>query len=366
MSSRVQGAQAAGPLASIPADADSVRQLLDRATAIRDEELASVNVRVADWIVRLRFTDAQAASLYCTRLGGPLDDSRASRVDLTFNLLETRALGWPAPSPQRRWYRSPRQFEEMLKSLGLRGAFPAAETPAPADPFSIFDPAARIGLQLVDSLSELPPWDRGAPFRILVNLAAASRGCRLVHAATLSMRGKGILIVGAGGAGKSGTCLAGLAGGLHTVGDDYVLIAPGEPLTAFRVYRLLKQDREGLARIPGLAARTGHEQVNWQNKLELDPELLFPGCMVEEMRLSAIVMPVIARAPQTQFVPADTQTAFQQFAPSMWAQMPGARASGFMFAAWLTRQLPVFRMLLSENSSEIAGSVSRFIEEVPA
>ena len=365
MGSRVQGARAAGPLPSIPADADSVRQVLDRANAIRDEELASFNVRVADWIVRLRFTDAQAASLYCARLGGPLDDGHASHVDLTFNLLETRALGWPAPSAKRRWYGSPRRFEETLKSLGLRGAFPAAETPAPADPFSIFDPAARVGLQLVDNLSDLPPWDSGAPFRILVNLAAASRGWRLVHAATLSLRGKGILIVGAGGAGKSGTCLAGLAGGLRTVGDDYVLIAPGEPLTAFRVYRLLKQDRQGLARIPGLSARTAREQVNWQNKLELDPELLFPGCMVETMQLSAIVMPVIARVERTQFVPADTQAAFQQFAPSMWAQMPGARASGFMFAAWLTRQLPVFRMLLSEDSSEIADSVRRFIEELP-
>jgi hypothetical protein len=65
-------------------------------------------------------------------------------------------------------------------------------------------------------------------------------------------------------------------------------------------------------------------------------------------------------------VPADTQAAFQNFAPSMWAQMPGARASGFMFSAWLTRQLPVFRMLLSEDSSEIASSVSRFIGELPA
>ena len=152
--------------------------------------------------------------------------------------------------PQRGWYGSPRRFEETLKSLGLRGAFPAAEMPAPADPFSIFDPAARVGLQLVENLSDLPPWDSGAPFRILVHFAAASRGWRLVHAATLSMRGKGILIVGAGGAGKSGTCLAGLAGGLHTVGDDYVLIAPGEPLTAFRVYRLLKQDRQGLPAFP--------------------------------------------------------------------------------------------------------------------
>lgn len=351
---------------SIAADADSVRWLLDRASAIRDEELTTFDVRVADWTVRLRSTDAQAASLYCARLGGALTRSAASRVDLTFNLLETRALGWPAPSPQRGWYGSPRRFEEMLKSLGLMGAFPAAEMPAPADPFSIFDPAARVGLQLVDSLADLPPWDSGAPFRILVHLAAACRGWRLVHAATLSMRGRGILLVGAGGAGKSGTCLAGLAGGLHTVGDDYVLVAPGERLRAFRAYRLLKQDREGLARIPGLAARVAHEQINWQNKLELDPEQLFPGCMDEEMRPSAIVMPVIARARQTLFVPADTQTAFRQFAPSMWAQMPGVRASGFMFAAWLTRQLPVFRMLLSENSSEIADSVRSFIEELPA
>jgi hypothetical protein len=90
-------------LLSIPADADSVRQVLDRANAIRDEELATFDVRVADWIVRLRFTNAQAASLYCIRLGGPLDDSHASRVDLTFNLLETRALGWPTLSPQRSW-----------------------------------------------------------------------------------------------------------------------------------------------------------------------------------------------------------------------------------------------------------------------
>jgi hypothetical protein len=360
------GAGTAAPLPAMPPEAGSVRAILDRANAIRDEELTTFDVRVADWTVRLRCTDPRAASLYCARLGGALDRGRPAHVDLTFNLLEARALGWPAPSPQSGWYGSPRRFEETLKSLGLMGAFPAAEMPAPADPLSIFDPSARVGVQLVDRLADLPPWDSGAPFRILLHLAAACRGWRLAHAATLATGGKGVLIVGAGGAGKSGTCLAGLAGGLQTVGDDYLLLAPGKALTAFRAYRLLKQDRKGLARIPGLAARTAHEEVNWQNKLELDPELLFPGCMVEAIQLRAIVMPVIARAPDTRFVPTDAQAAFQQFAPSMWAQMPGARASGFMFTAWLTRQLPVFKMLLSEDSSEIASSVGRFIGELPA
>ena len=175
----MQGSVAAGPLPSTTVDADSVRRILDRASAIRDEELTTFDVRVADWTVRLRSTDAQAASLYCTRLGGSLTQGGAPRVDLTFNLLETKALGWPAPSAQRGWYGSPRRFEEMLKSLGLKGAFPAAEMPAPADPFSIFDPAARVGVQLVDKLTDLPPWDSGAPFRILLHFAAACRGWRL-------------------------------------------------------------------------------------------------------------------------------------------------------------------------------------------
>ena len=37
-----------------------MRALLDRANAIRDEDLTTFDVRVADWTVRLRFTDAQA------------------------------------------------------------------------------------------------------------------------------------------------------------------------------------------------------------------------------------------------------------------------------------------------------------------
>ena len=48
---------------------------------------------------------------------------------------------------------------------------------------------------------------------------------RIAHAASLGRDGRGILLLGHGGAGKSGTALAGVAAGLQTVGDDYVALS---------------------------------------------------------------------------------------------------------------------------------------------
>jgi hypothetical protein len=127
------------------------------------------------------------------------------------------------------------------------------------------------------------------------------------------------------------------------------------------VYNVLKQDRRGLARIRGLAEATAHLETNWQDKLELDPEELFPGCVVERVRLRAILAPKIAHAPKTQFLPVDPQRVFQQFWPSHWAQLPVGQAWGFKFAASLMRSLPTFDMLLSDDPTEIGDSIGNFI-----
>jgi hypothetical protein len=171
----------------------------------------------------------------------------------------------------------------------------------------------------------------------------------------------GVLIVGPGKVGKSGTTLAGISAGLKTVGDDYVLIAPGDPPTALRAYNVLKQDRSRIARIEGLAEATAHLETNWQGKLEFDPEEIFPGCMLERVRLRAILVPRISHATKTQFLSTDPQNVFQQFWPSMWTQLPVAHMRGFRFTASLTRSLPNFTMLLSDDPVEIGDSIGQFI-----
>src|SRR5262249_48857391 len=154
------------------------------------------------------------------------------------------------------------------------------------------------------------------PCRILLNMGAISRGWCLLHAAALSVGDDGVLIIGPGGAGKSGTTLAGVSTGLKTAGDDYVLVCPTTPPAAFRVYNIFKQDRDRLSRISGLVGVTPGLKTNGNNKLDFDPEDVFPECIVERVPLHAILAPKIAYEPQTRFLKIDPRCVFQQLAPS--------------------------------------------------
>ena len=342
---------------------ESVRQLFNRVVTTPDKTLSTADFVVADWKVRLRSTSPKITEIYSNRLRSrkPLAANGASHLILNF--FETSALGWAPPESYSEWRGPPGYFESIMGELGFRGVYlKAVAGEERNDPCTIFDPYRQIGLQLIRNMSDLPPWDAGAPFRILLNLEAVSRGWCLVHAATLSMADDGVLIVGPGGAGKSGTTLAGISTGLKSTGDDYVLICPTRPPTAFRVYNIFKQDQNGLARIDGLADAIGHLNKNWNNKLEFDPEELFPGCLVERVRLHAILAPKIAYEPRTRLVKVDPACVFQQLGPSLWTQLPGTPVFNFRFATWLTRSLPTYSAFLSEDPAEIGDAMGRFIE----
>jgi hypothetical protein len=335
------------------------REIVDRFLAIPDDELHIADCFVADWQVRLRSTCLKTIELYSQRLRARNPITPESGARLTLSLVETRALGWPQTKPDSDARSLNLDFERLVRTSGLKGVYLNA-----VEPCAFFDPVRQMGVEVVASVDDLPPWHAGAPFRIPLHLAAVSRGWGLVHAASLAVADEGVLIVGPGKAGKSGTTLAGISAGLTTTGDDYVLVCPGASPTARRVYNLLKQDRHGLARIDGLVEATAHLDTNWQDKLELDPEELFPGCMVEHIRLRAIVAPKIVHASKTQFVSVSPQSVFQQFWPSLWAQLPVAQAQGFKFAASLMRSLPTFTMLLSDDPAEIGESIRHFIRGV--
>jgi hypothetical protein len=322
--------------------------------AIPDKGLFTADVFVADWKVHLRSTCIKTTDLYCQRIRSRYPVAPHSTAHLTLSLLETSVLDCHEFFSS--WRHERGGFEDRIKGSGLEGVHLRG-----VEPCTIFDPKRLLGAQVIANIADLPPWHSGAPFRVLLHLAATNRGWALVHGATLAEKGNGVLIVGPGKAGKSGTTLAGISVGLNTVGDDYVLVRPGTPPTAFRVYNLLKQDRHGLARIAGLAEATADLETNWQDKLELDPEEIFPGCMVEQVQLGAILAPKIAHAAKTQFLSVDPQRVFQQLWPSQWSQLPVAQASGFKFAASLTRSLPTFVMLLSDNPTEIGESSRKFI-----
>jgi hypothetical protein len=171
-----------------------------------------------------------------------------------------------------------------------------------------------------------------------------------------------VLIAGDSGAGTSGTTLAGVLGGLDSIGDDYVLIdmygagVRGLPLT-----RILKQDANGLAR-NGVGADKRFWGPNWQGKHETYVSDLTGREMPKEFELAAVLLPKVTGG-QTRLVKAGGRDAMMALLPSNLVQLGGRRRYAVQFISELARRLPAFHLELGPDPAEIARVVTDFLEQ---
>ncbi len=317
---------------------------------LRRHELRLPSLDLALWVASDTF------ARLCRRLLIERPDSQpADRVEIF--AMDTSLEGWPAP---RRWDErggySTREFEQRLASAGLRGFY---EHEGPS--WQAFAPARRVGVQSLASPLGLPPWETGSPLRLFLHWAHAASGRRLTHAAAVGIEGKGALIVGPSGAGKSGTALAALCHGLASAGDDYVLLEAGQRVTAKAVFRIMKQDRDGLRR--GGLCRPALEPAapNWHGKIEFDPRTIGLPALASEIDIAAILIPSIAGAARSSIERVSARDAALALAPSATLQLPGDTNEGFAFFTAIARRLPAFRLALSQDPAEIAGTIGEFL-----
>ena len=234
------------------------RGCLEAAMAHPKEHLVRRHVRLARLDVIGWFSSGQLAGLFERALvERRQDDPSAGRVEIY--AMDAEADGWEPPVrwDEAIWFSS-RTFERVLAARNVRGFY---HHDAPS--WQFYDRATAVGVQTLPTPLAMPPWESSAPLRSFLHWAYAAAGLRLTHAATLGLNGRGVLLAGPSGSGKSATTLAGLLNGLDSVGDDYVLLETGARVSAYPVFTVLKQDREGLRRtgIPladlGTAGSTG-------------------------------------------------------------------------------------------------------------
>ncbi|ESY83705.1 HPr kinase [Mesorhizobium sp. LNHC221B00] len=247
-------------------------------------------------------------------------------------------------------------FASRLAEAGLRG-----NHFHDLDFWQFYDPDRRLGVQLMTADDRFPPWEPGAPLRPFLHWEYAARGMRLAHAGTLGVGGKGILLAGSGGAGKSGTVVAGLLNGLDSVGDDYVLIDLAGGPTAHPLFATLKQDPAGFERL-GLEHRLkSYGPLNWQGKHQFRIDDIAARAIPARLDIVALMVPHISGGEASSIMPVSRKEAMIAMAPSGISQMPGERESGFRFFSDLTRQLPCYQLSLGTHPQEIAGTISDFI-----
>jgi hypothetical protein len=251
----------------------------------------------------------------------------------------------------------PIEFGRRLEEAGLRGDYHHD-----LRYWQFYDAETGVGAQLMRDASGFPPWEPGAPLRSFLHWGYAARGMRLAHAGTLGHKGRGVMLVGAGGSGKSGTVLAGLLNGLDSVGDDYVLVGLEGDVAAYPLFRTLKQDRAGWERL-GLGARLSlPASLNWQGKYQFHLEDVAVRPLPGRLTMTAMMVPRVSGASRTTIAPMSRKDAAVALTAPGLTQMPGDRTTGFRFFGELTRRLPCYEVLLGTDPKEIAATIGEFIE----
>jgi hypothetical protein len=286
----------------------------------------------------------------------PSPGNASARVSLF--LLDSDTLGWPAPP---RWaddvFDRQTTNQEFLRA-GLRGAYLH-------DPrvWQVYSPSQATGVQLVRRPGATPLWEAGGPLRVFLHWVYAGTASRLCHAATLGVGGRGVLLVGAGGSGKSGTTLAGISCGMETVGDDYCLVKQARTVTAHPLYRIFKQDATGIGRAFPNGTDKNFGVLNWQGKYEIHESLLSPSPFVTTIDVVGIVVIRVAHLPRCTVRLLTAGPAMRAFAPSSTFQLPDGEHEGIAFVAELCRRLPCVELQLSADAQDIVATIRRLLED---
>ena len=336
---------------------DWMRAVIDYAESLPKAALTTISVAPAGHPIEAHFDDPELERAYRVRL---CDLPAEPHPIETIYVLSGKSPGlrvvpeWDGggcPAPV---------FQEMMAGAGLRSAYPSR-----TGLWRFVDPRARVGVQLSASRANLPKWDGAAPLRYHLHWLLEERGFRIAHAATLGHEGRGIVIFGRAGAGKSGTTLAGLEMGLATVGDDLVCLDATEQRFARALFKVFKQDRAGLTRTPSLFDRTSHLATNWHGKVEFDPDEYFPNSFVGELAIGAAVVPNIVHADEPTIVPVTTAEIMRALISSNVRQYPGERETGMAFFASFLRNLPCYRINLSKDAAKNGEALVRLIRQLP-
>lgn len=315
---------------------------------------ASTDMPAAHWVdlagdaLHLRFADA-ALEARLTRALSHLERPAAATAAFTiyaWDGVSTRVRMPPPPWGAHNAYTR----RGDLRGFGDERVLAAYNFGAGT--LSLFDVERRLGLFWARDPRCLPGYEAAAPFRVLLHWMARETGGHLLHGAAVGTPEGGVLLVGKGGAGKSTTALACLAGGLSYVGDDYCLVRL-EPPTVHSLYCSAKVWEDSARRLPQLRGAAAPDLHAPEEKAIFVLEPRRGDRLLTACSLRAVVLPRVTHAGVARLRPAVPREALQALVPSTMAQLPGADARSVDFMIRLAERVPCYHLDLGVDLAEI-------------
>lgn len=253
--------------------------------------------------------------------------------------------------------------------LGPGGSVPAAQAigldvhcRVDTGMVTMLDAAAGRAFLWIDDVHGLSRYEGAAPLRQVFAAFFARAGICMTHAAAVGRAGRGVLIGGRGGLGKSTTALLSLAAGLDYAGDDYVLVTPDRGVCGlYATAKVMDPSVPHLAALRGAfehspdPPRDGEKAIAYLNEHR-------PGQLARRFALAAVAVPRLAERAETRALPLRPAQALRRLAPSTVFQHGGHGQVLLAMLARITARVPCYELELGRDFARIPRLVAALSE----
>ena len=333
---------------SVPAAAylSEMREAFSRALKAADTP-AEATLRIDDMAIRLALAGSQIASAVLPALAPVLLEADAAPA-FTVEVWDTATSGVPAP-------RMPWGADAAARQGVVRGYSEGSHRTVVdhgSGTVTVADLSEGRAVVYARSADEIPAWWRAVPLRLALGWAVARPDRQLVHAGAVGEDGRGVLLGGPGGAGKSTVALACVEAGMTFASDDYVLLTAGPPAVAQTVYGTAKLDRRSLDALPELAGQID-PPPGPGDKAVIDLHALRRERVASSLDVRAVVAPSVTDEKPTRLERISAAEALRALAPSTIFQAPDGSADALRLISDVVRDVPAYSLLLGEDLAEV-------------
>jgi len=202
---------------------------------------------------------------------------------------------------------------------------------------------------------------RAKPLQALLSIFCADRGIDLLHGGLVSLDGRGALLAGQSGSGKSTVAFAALVEGLDYLGDDCVAVRwPGNIVEGHSVFACGCLEHDHLERFPG-AWRGAPDPTG--EKAVLTAAAVASRPLVASTTIRAVVVPCVTGATDVRIEPIGAAAALLALAPSSIVKRAVPAAGALARMTRLVKTVPCFRLEMGDVD-RVGPAVRALLEEV--
>lgn len=221
---------------------------------------------------------------------------------------------------------------------------------------SMYDRSNATGIFWTKSVENLPEWEFGAPLRNILTWSLLDRGIYVLHSAGIGLNGRGVLLSGPGGSGKSTTTALCIQAGFQSTGDDYCAVTVGPKPQVFAIYGLLKLVPQAL----GTPLSLDNEGV--RKRSDGKSHFAITTAMTTALSIRALVFTEVGiRTREEQSI--DSREAMLRLIPSGFSQSALSQPEMFFALSELSKATNAFALRVGPDTENVLRILERLCVE---